>query len=481
MISIDKGITLIALIITIIVLLILAGVTVAMVVGNNGLLSKAFESKEKTVKAQYIEALKLAALESEEFEGIKIACQKNSILDNANYIEYLDYKLLIVETKEKYQFLVTKTKVLETRLLNIESGSIDIYPDYYLQNGEKNKYNGKGFVITGSTMVNSINIFGNDSNTYSMSVLDLSIDVHSISDVSAFNIKEGANINLELIGTNIFKSGSKCAGLQKSNKKGTLTIDGTGTLTANGGEHSAGIGGGATSANVSSCTNIIINNGTINANSGNLGPGIGAGYFGSAVVDNIQINGGIINAVGNNAGIGTGRRGSAVSNIKITGGKITARSWYESVGIGGANLSNVEISGGTLNITGYNTFPAISGRNGITENIIINGGNVYLYSTGSVIVGSTNTSVSPISQNNEDVLKTVLTLNGVSSEIIINNIEFSDYSGTYGLKDMYTRTNGKVYLYLPVGAKVVSLTVGEDKYVTENPIEAGSEGILQKQ
>ena len=49
------GITLIALVITIIVLLILAGVTVAMVVGENGIISKAVESKEKTKEAGIIE------------------------------------------------------------------------------------------------------------------------------------------------------------------------------------------------------------------------------------------------------------------------------------------------------------------------------------------------------------------------------------------------------------------------------------------
>ena len=44
----EKGITLIALVITIIVLLILAGVTIAMVVGDNGILTRAKESKTQT-------------------------------------------------------------------------------------------------------------------------------------------------------------------------------------------------------------------------------------------------------------------------------------------------------------------------------------------------------------------------------------------------------------------------------------------------
>ena len=53
----QKGITLIALVITIIVLLILAGVSIAMLTGENGILSQAAKAKEETEKAQANEAL----------------------------------------------------------------------------------------------------------------------------------------------------------------------------------------------------------------------------------------------------------------------------------------------------------------------------------------------------------------------------------------------------------------------------------------
>ena len=52
----SKGITLIALVITIIVLLILAGVSIAMLTGENGILSQAAKAKEETEKAQANEA-----------------------------------------------------------------------------------------------------------------------------------------------------------------------------------------------------------------------------------------------------------------------------------------------------------------------------------------------------------------------------------------------------------------------------------------
>ena len=59
----NSAITLIALIITIIVLLILAGVTLNMVMGDSGIFSKANQAKNKTEVAQYEEELRMCVLE----------------------------------------------------------------------------------------------------------------------------------------------------------------------------------------------------------------------------------------------------------------------------------------------------------------------------------------------------------------------------------------------------------------------------------
>ena len=59
----NKGITLIALVITIIVLLILAGVTIASLSGDNGILTRAAQSKEHTKKADAEEQIKLGLTE----------------------------------------------------------------------------------------------------------------------------------------------------------------------------------------------------------------------------------------------------------------------------------------------------------------------------------------------------------------------------------------------------------------------------------
>ena len=59
-----KGITLIALVITIIVLLILSGVTIAALSGDNGILTRAKEAKERTVQAQKEEEKTLTDMEN---------------------------------------------------------------------------------------------------------------------------------------------------------------------------------------------------------------------------------------------------------------------------------------------------------------------------------------------------------------------------------------------------------------------------------
>lgn len=59
----QKGITLIALVITIIVLLILAGVTIAMLSGENGILKRATETRSTNAEAQAREEAKIAFMD----------------------------------------------------------------------------------------------------------------------------------------------------------------------------------------------------------------------------------------------------------------------------------------------------------------------------------------------------------------------------------------------------------------------------------
>ena len=78
----ENGITLIALVITIIVLLILAGVAIAMLSGENGILKKAAEAKTETEQAQIEEEARLIDMELTTFfatNNMKYKCSNGYI------------------------------------------------------------------------------------------------------------------------------------------------------------------------------------------------------------------------------------------------------------------------------------------------------------------------------------------------------------------------------------------------------------------
>ena len=80
----QRGITLIALVITIIVLLILAGVTIATLTGENGILTRATEAKQKSEKSQAEEEVGLAIgnLKIEESQKEMTQEEKRKVLED---------------------------------------------------------------------------------------------------------------------------------------------------------------------------------------------------------------------------------------------------------------------------------------------------------------------------------------------------------------------------------------------------------------
>ena len=97
----NSAITLIALIITIIVLLIFAGVTLNMVMGENGLFGKANNAKNKTEVAQYEEELRMCVLEMQTDEASSgRTFNMDTIRNNLDtYIQKLENET--IEWKEK--------------------------------------------------------------------------------------------------------------------------------------------------------------------------------------------------------------------------------------------------------------------------------------------------------------------------------------------------------------------------------------------
>lgn len=100
----------------------------------------------------------------------------------------------------------------------------------------------------------------------------------------------------------------------------TLTIEGTGSLTASSNGKAAGIGSGEIS-----CGNIHIKSGTINATGEKACAGIGSGNNEDVTCGTITISGGNVTAIGgeSSAAIGCGMGGNC-GNILIEGGTIVA-------------------------------------------------------------------------------------------------------------------------------------------------------------
>ena len=101
----NNGITLIALVITIIVLLILAGVTIATLTGENGILTRASDAAERTEKANIIEQAKtdILGIQADKKDGNITKGELKTILDK--YFDNVpdDYTTeTVLETKDEY-------------------------------------------------------------------------------------------------------------------------------------------------------------------------------------------------------------------------------------------------------------------------------------------------------------------------------------------------------------------------------------------
>ena len=179
-----------------------------------------------------------------------------------------------------------------------------------VKQGEKDFEKDEGeTVITGESDKNTVTIDTSEGNV-DVTFDDLKIDVsdETEGDVSgdspvdagkaAVTVQGDHDAAIELDGANELKSGSHNAGLEKNGHEssGKLTIkddnDTKGSLTAEGGEDGAGIGGGYESG----AGNIEITGGTVEAAGGEGAAGIGGGVYGPG--RDIEISGGKVSASG---------------------------------------------------------------------------------------------------------------------------------------------------------------------------------------
>ena len=297
--------------------------------------------------------------------------------------------------------------------MNLKYGSIRVYigadGKQYAKQGDNEAQQRGNLQITtdGGQTTNTLTIEGG---TIGAKVTLSNVNINA----SGAAVSVSGKVELIIEGTNTLRSGTGHAGVEKADN-GTLTISGTDTLEAYGGQGGAGIGSGSQKG----CSNIVIESGTIIAHGGEWGAGIGSGN------------------VGDRPGVLGG------SNITINGGDVTAYGGSEAAGIGGGlkgNGKDITINGGTVHAEsgGGEKVAAIGGGRvvGKGENIQITGGDVTVKSGTGVWIGGTNGEISKdsltgvityVDQNGnvEDTANWDITVNGTA----VNGVNYKDILG----------------------------------------------------
>lgn len=290
----------------------------------------------------------------------------------------------------------------------IENGDISISAgesgNDVTQNGETTK-NDTDTVITNrdtsTASSNTVTIDADEGKTVNVTLDNVTINVdegyeHGYDPnayKTAVSVTGSGNTNIELNGNNTLTSGYGHAGLEhnKTDDSGTLTIqdeknddgsakgsasDTTGSLTATGGYHSAGIGGSDKQDG-----QVTITGGEIIANGGSQGAGIGGGAGNQNAVGgdgDVTISGGTITATGGSLGAGIGGGAYGNGTVTISGGTITeASGGYMAAGIGSGyqGLGTVTIEGDAVikNAQGGEAGAGIGSGTDGDSNILIRG------------------------------------------------------------------------------------------------------------
>ena len=211
--------------------------------------------------------------------------------------------------KDEGETVITGESDKNTVTIDTSEGNVDVtFDDLKIDVSGKKEGDGSGKTeVDGSGKT--------EGNVSDETEGDVSGDSPVDAGKAAVTVQGDHDAAIELDGANELKSGSHNAGLEKNGNEssGKLTIkddnDTKGSLTAEGGEDGAGIGGGYESG----AGNIEITGGTVEAVGGEGAAGIGGGVYGPG--RDIEISGGKVSATGGSysgdprpgaAGIGDG-------------------------------------------------------------------------------------------------------------------------------------------------------------------------------
>lgn len=184
----QRGITLIALVITIIILLILAGITIAMLTGENGILNMANRARKNYEEAQEKELDDLDKL----YSSILIATNDSSQVT----INVEDLKTLINKTVEEKLSEINKNEVYYATVLTTSTGTnqktvyatLDVPYDCLL-------YASYGFDLGEYVKAGVINYDGICLNSMDVISRNQSSSPRTVSGGAVFEAKEGDKID----------------------------------------------------------------------------------------------------------------------------------------------------------------------------------------------------------------------------------------------------------------------------------------------
>ena len=221
----SNGITLIALVITIIVLLMLAGVTIVILTSDNGLMTKASEAKTATEKSAFREEIDLILLQSRmgDLESAFKTADSKSRVNKVNGVYEVNYKGEDILISDDYRYIEKVEANPEEWTFDARTQTLTEYKgDLTTKRGNQevgeliipNYYNGKRVKIL------AINLFYNNSQKSHLTKITISDGIETIS-AGAFTGcgKIGGNLvipdSVTYIGTRAFQSMGKLDGTLK--------------------------------------------------------------------------------------------------------------------------------------------------------------------------------------------------------------------------------------------------------------------------
>ena len=469
----NKGITLVSLVITIIVMLILAGVSMSMVTGEGSVLDRAIEASEKQEIAAFTEELNLLL---NDYNMASVLDSAKTNREDPNFTDYLEQlksggKIdtytytgeYLVSYKDKW-FAVNKegksytvSDNYSSEMDDSEANSTVVIAPSKVGSGSdftiKTEDSGKTFIILDDVNVKDFNFDIPAGATISIKLAAKNMVIDNANyERSAINLNKGSTLNLYVYGNVTVNSGY--GGAADGNKPGeggyagirvpdeaTLNLYGDGTLIAIGGnagnggtvtsgskdQRSAGAGGGGAGAGI----------GGIGGKGGVYQSGVGASGGNGEKCGTVNIYDSLTVYAYGGAG-GSGGRGD---NTTLTAG---GGGGYPAAGIGGGGAGG---AGGTCcaGAGGY------SGGAGDSDHVIsTNGmpGANGVHCAGELLGGG-GYFKGPEGVSSNGIDRTVATLGGFGNQGHWHNL--SDKSGNGGTAGAGGTINvskdAKVYAY----------------------------------